>query len=149
MRLNSCRPSNRNRGLKAVQPAAVEAAVQASEEESHRQDEVLESLRRDLEAARYAAQRAQRQFDAADPENRLVTDASPANCMASPDEVAVGASYLLGPDAGFCDRQRPPNRWWCDRGHACRFVAEPRLNEQPLSQNDRSLENAKTQIRKK
>ena len=60
--------------LKAVQPAAVEAAVQASEEEVRRQDEVLEALQRDLEAARYSAQRAQRQFDAADPENRLVTE---------------------------------------------------------------------------
>jgi len=60
--------------LKAVQPAAVEAAVKASEEESRRQDEVLEALRRDLEAARYSAQRAQRQFDSADPENRLVVD---------------------------------------------------------------------------
>jgi DNA invertase Pin-like site-specific DNA recombinase len=60
--------------LRAVQPAAVEAAVQASQEETRRQDEILEALRRDLEAARYTAQRAQRQFDAADPENRLVTD---------------------------------------------------------------------------
>lgn len=60
--------------LKAVQPAAVEAAVQASEEEVRRQDEVLEALQRDLEAARYIAQRAQRQFDAADPENRRVTE---------------------------------------------------------------------------
>jgi len=32
------------------------------------EDEVLEALQRDLEAARYAAQRAQRQFDAANPE---------------------------------------------------------------------------------
>jgi hypothetical protein len=59
--------------LRVVQPAAVEAAVVASEEEAHRQDDVLEALKRDLEAARYAAQRAQRQYDAADPENRLVT----------------------------------------------------------------------------
>lgn len=33
----------------------------------------MAALDRDLEAARYAAQRAQRQYDAADPENRLVT----------------------------------------------------------------------------
>jgi hypothetical protein len=59
--------------LRAVQPAAVEAAVRASQEEACCQGEVLEALQRDLEAARYAVQRAQRQFDAADPENRLVT----------------------------------------------------------------------------
>ena len=58
--------------LEVVQPAAIEAATLASQEEARRQDEVLEALRRDLEAARYAAQRAQRQYDASDPENRLV-----------------------------------------------------------------------------
>jgi hypothetical protein len=46
----------------------------ASEEEVRKRDEVLEALRRDLEAARYAAQRAQKQYDHADPENRLVAD---------------------------------------------------------------------------
>lgn len=58
--------------LRVVQPAAVEAAIVASEQETQRQDEVVAALQRDLEAARYAAQRAQRQYDAADPENRLV-----------------------------------------------------------------------------
>lgn len=60
--------------LRVVQPAAVEAARLASEEEAHKQDEVLEAWKRDLEAARYAAHRAQKQYDAADPENRLVAD---------------------------------------------------------------------------
>jgi DNA invertase Pin-like site-specific DNA recombinase len=60
--------------LRAVQPAAIEASIMACEEEAKKRDEVLAALQRDLQAARYAAQRAQRQFDAADPENRLVTD---------------------------------------------------------------------------
>lgn len=60
--------------LCVVQPAAVEAAILASEEETRKQDDVLDAWRRDLEAARYAAQRAQRQYDAADPQNRLVAD---------------------------------------------------------------------------
>ena len=60
--------------LRVAQPAAVEAAILASEEEARKQDEVLEALGRDLEAARYGAQRAQKQYDAADPENRLVAD---------------------------------------------------------------------------
>lgn len=34
----------------------------------------MAALQRDLQAARYAAQRAQKQYDAADPENRLVAD---------------------------------------------------------------------------
>ena len=60
--------------LRVVQPAAVESAIMASEEEVRKRDEVLEALKRDLEAARYAAQRAQKQYDHADPENRLVAD---------------------------------------------------------------------------
>ena len=37
-----------------------------------RRDQVRDALSRDLEAARYAADRAFRQYDAADPANRLV-----------------------------------------------------------------------------
>jgi DNA invertase Pin-like site-specific DNA recombinase len=59
--------------LAAVQPAAIEAALLASEEQMQEHDDAMAALQRDLEAARYAAQRAQRQYDAADPENRLVT----------------------------------------------------------------------------
>lgn len=60
--------------LRVVQPAAIEAAILAHRDEAKKQDEVREALERDLEAARYAAGRAQRQYDASDPENRLVTD---------------------------------------------------------------------------
>lgn len=60
--------------VRVVQPAATEAAILAHEEEARKEDQVLEVLRRDLEAARYAARRAQKQYDAADPDNRLVAD---------------------------------------------------------------------------
>ena len=60
--------------LRVVQPAAVEAAILASEEQAEQRDQVVAALQRDLEAAQYAARRAQKQFDAADPENRLVAD---------------------------------------------------------------------------
>jgi len=60
--------------LRVLQPAAVEAAILAYQDESKKQDEVRGALERDLQAARYTASRAQRQFDASDPENRLVTD---------------------------------------------------------------------------
>lgn len=58
--------------LEVVGPGAVEAAVQAEAEAANRRDEVGDALRRDLEAARYAAERAFRQYDASDPANRLV-----------------------------------------------------------------------------
>ena len=60
--------------LRVVQPAAIEAAVVASEAAAHQQDEVLNAWTRQLEAARYAARRAQKQYDATDPDNRLVAD---------------------------------------------------------------------------
>ena len=59
--------------LRVVQPAAIEASVLAGEELDRQRDDILDALQRDLEAARYGAERAQRQFDASDPENRLVT----------------------------------------------------------------------------
>jgi hypothetical protein len=60
--------------LGVVQPAAIDAAVVASEDAARQQDEVLQAWTRDLEAARYAARRAQKQYDATDPANRLVVD---------------------------------------------------------------------------
>jgi DNA invertase Pin-like site-specific DNA recombinase len=59
--------------LRVVQPAAIEASKLAHEERVRQKDDVLEALERDRQAASYAADRARRQYDAADPENRLVT----------------------------------------------------------------------------
>jgi DNA invertase Pin-like site-specific DNA recombinase len=58
--------------LRVVEPGALEAAILASSDEARRRDEVLEALQRDLEAARYGVSRAWKQYDASDPENRLV-----------------------------------------------------------------------------
>jgi hypothetical protein len=58
--------------LKVVEPGAIAAAIEAEAQEAARRDEVRDALIRDLEAMRYAANRAFRQYDAADPANRLV-----------------------------------------------------------------------------
>jgi hypothetical protein len=58
--------------LGVVGPGAIAAAVAAAKEAGERRDQVRDALSRDLEAARYAADRAFRQYDAADPANRLV-----------------------------------------------------------------------------
>ena len=60
--------------LRVVEPAAIEASVQSEQNRSHEHDAALQALENDLQAAQYAAQRAQKQYDAADPENRLVAD---------------------------------------------------------------------------
>src|SRR5271169_3691783 len=58
--------------LTVVGPGAIAAAVAAEKEANQRRDQVREALERDLEAARYATDRAFRQYGAADPANRLV-----------------------------------------------------------------------------
>ena len=58
--------------LQVVGPGAIAAAIAAGAEATAQRDEVREGLLRDLEAARYAADRVFRQYDAADPANRLV-----------------------------------------------------------------------------
>jgi hypothetical protein len=60
------------RVLEAVQPIGIEAALEAGEQETQQDDEKRQALELALEKARYQAGRAQRQYDAADPENRLV-----------------------------------------------------------------------------
>lgn len=59
--------------LGVVEPGAIAAAVEAERTMASQRDQVQDAFLRDLEAARYAADRAFRQYDAADPENRLVT----------------------------------------------------------------------------
>lgn len=59
--------------LRVVQPAALEAAVLASQHAACQADAVRTALTQELEAAHYAAQRAWKQYDATDPENRLVS----------------------------------------------------------------------------
>ncbi len=59
--------------LGVVEPGAIAAAIEAERNMASQRDQVQDALLRDLEAARYATERAFRQYDAADPENRLVT----------------------------------------------------------------------------
>lgn len=60
--------------LRVVQPAAIDAARLADAEQSRQLDDVAAALQRNLQAAHYHAQRAQKQFDQVDPDNRLVAD---------------------------------------------------------------------------
>src|SRR5438445_803037 len=58
--------------LRVVEPGAIAAAVEAEAQAASRRDQVRDALLRDLEAARYSADRAFRQYDAIDPQNRLI-----------------------------------------------------------------------------
>lgn len=82
--------------LSVVQPAAIEAAILATQQQAHAQSEVLNALRRDLEAARYRALRAERQYEAADPENRLVAQELERRWNVALQEVRALESRIAG-----------------------------------------------------
>lgn len=58
--------------LSRLQPLGMEAALAVAEARSHRRSDKRDQLELALQQARYEAVRAQRQYDASDPENRLV-----------------------------------------------------------------------------
>ncbi|MCK1590601.1 recombinase family protein, partial [Bradyrhizobium sp. 169] len=85
--------------LGVVGPGAIAAATAAAKEAGERRDQVREALSRDLEAARYAADRAFRQYDAADPANRLVASELEARWNRALVHVAEVEGKLAAPDA--------------------------------------------------
>lgn len=58
--------------LQAIEPVGIQAALQAAERSEQQDSEQRRALELALEKARYEVQRARRQYDAVDPENRLV-----------------------------------------------------------------------------
>lgn len=60
--------------LRVVRPGAIEAAAEAARGATAQRADVVEALRLEVQAARYAADRAHAQYDAVDPVNRLVAD---------------------------------------------------------------------------
>ena len=86
--------------LTVVGPGAIAAAAVAAEKEANqRRDQVHEALKRDLEAARYATDRAFRQYDAADPANRLVAGELEARWNKALARVAEVESKIAAHDA--------------------------------------------------
>ncbi|HEY2945666.1 MAG TPA: hypothetical protein VGN09_24755 [Vicinamibacteria bacterium] len=59
--------------LKVIEPGAVQSAVVAAETLAEHSGERVRAAQLELEQARYEAERCFRQYDASDPENRLVT----------------------------------------------------------------------------
>ena len=58
--------------LRVLEPAAIEAALHARQTQAQQQDDVVAALTQELQAARYATDRARRQYELIDPANRLV-----------------------------------------------------------------------------
>jgi DNA invertase Pin-like site-specific DNA recombinase len=85
--------------LGVVGPGAIAAATAAAAQATQQRDQVREALGRDLEAARYAADRAFRQYDAADPANRLVAGELETRWNRSLARVAEVESKIAAHDA--------------------------------------------------
>jgi DNA invertase Pin-like site-specific DNA recombinase len=95
--------------LQVVEPGAVAAAIEADAEAATRCDQVREALRRDLEAARYAAERAFRQYDATDPANRLVAAELEARWNRALTRVAEVEAKIAEHDAATPALVPPPS----------------------------------------
>jgi DNA invertase Pin-like site-specific DNA recombinase len=85
--------------LDVVGPGAIAAAMAAEQSASQRRDQVRDALGRDLEAARYAADRAFRQYDAADPTNRLVAGELEARWNRALSQVADAEAKIAAHEA--------------------------------------------------
>ena len=94
--------------LQVVEPGAIAAAAAGEAEAASRRDEVREALLRDLEAARYAADRAFRQYDAADPANRLVAAELEARWNRALLQVAEIEAKIDQHDAAITTRRETP-----------------------------------------
>jgi len=94
--------------LQVVEPGAIAAAAAGEAEAASRRDEVREALLRDLEAARYAADRAFRQYDAADPANRLVAAELEARWNRALLQVAEIEAKIVQHDAAITTRRETP-----------------------------------------
>ena len=85
--------------LGIIGPGAIAAAVAAEREGGQQRDQVRAAFLRDLEAARYTADRAFRQYDATDPANRLVAGELEARWNKALARVAEVESKIVVHDA--------------------------------------------------
>ena len=93
--------------LLVVGPGAIDAAVRAEAEAAARRDDVREALTRDLEAVRYATDRAFRQYDATDPANRLVAAELEARWEAALDRQREVEAQLSAHEDASAERPDP------------------------------------------
>ncbi len=80
--------------LEAIQPAGIEAALDAMQQYESQLDEKRHSLEMSLEQARFEVDRARRQYDLVDPANRLVASELEARWNSAMEHVATIESQL-------------------------------------------------------
>jgi hypothetical protein len=94
--------------LAAIRPAGIEAAIKMSEHAQAADDEKRKALELALERARYEANRARRQFDGVEPENRLVASELEARWNTALAQVAELEARLtaMGEQSGVFTEQQ-------------------------------------------
>ena len=85
--------------LAALEPAALQACLSAAEQLEGTHDAALDQWRREVERARYAADKAERRYRAVDPENRLVARGLESAWEAALQELSAAESELARRDA--------------------------------------------------
>ena len=103
--------------LAVLGPGAIAAAFAVEKKIDQRRDQVRAALERDLEAARYAADRAFRQYDATDPANRLVASELEARWNKALCARSRGRRQTGGP---CCNQGRAGRRSGGARDACCR-----------------------------
>src|SRR6266446_2155956 len=104
--------------FQVIEPGALAAAVEAEAQAAHRRDQVRDALMRDLEAARYAVDRAFRQYDAADPTNRLVAVELELRWNRALAHVNEIEAKIVAHDAAAPPPPEPP----CSRSTLCETI---------------------------
>ena len=97
--------------LRVVAPGAIEAALEAVDRVADQADATRRVLELELRQARYEAARAQRQYDAAEPEHRLVVETLERRWNATLERVTAVEQRLAavaaeGPPRTAVDREQ-------------------------------------------
>jgi DNA invertase Pin-like site-specific DNA recombinase len=96
--------------LRVLQPAAIEAALAQSAMASEAADARHRALELELREARYEAERAQRQYDAVEPEHRLVAETLERRWNAALERVQSLERRLAALTAEACAQRTAPDR---------------------------------------
>jgi DNA invertase Pin-like site-specific DNA recombinase len=105
--------------LRAVEPAALDLSLRAAERVEQDREHLHAHWKQRLERASYEARRAQRQFDAVDPENRLV-----ARALERQWEQKLAEQQRLAEDYARFQTQQPRHLTAADRERIRRLAAD-------------------------
>jgi DNA invertase Pin-like site-specific DNA recombinase len=95
--------------LRVLTPGAIEAAMENSTRAAEETTEKIRMLELELREAKYQAQRAQRQYDVVEPENRLVAETLEQRWNAAMEHVQFLENHIVHL-AQEKQRQLPPDR---------------------------------------